>query len=619
MSRQRLLLLPVLTLAGSCSLLVTDVQVPPCSSNDDCAVLNEINGISSTACARYQCVFGRDVCELSARDNDRDGAVAAECAGDPLAQGLPVDCDDDVFSMSVEICNGLDDDCDGVIDNVYVPMMGADPVNALPASTGQALVMGGAASGRTGYGVGGGVLAAIRTRADLTAQFGLLSGSVATRMAAVSHQRASDAALTDLQSGALADGCHLMASSAPTYTSQPCRYGEIAMGLTPDARFVATVSTQSCGAGLLRLGYFTGDLPAVIERGPLRRSNAFFGVRPDPDMTSNYACTGLRAGGVLGAARPSVGAADVSGPLDQALVAWLGDTVMRPACGGTEVDVEALAAIVEQDTMAGTPYGWVTASNDAIPQVLGRTRGGGAPGVGVWSNTGYVVGFGDAAGALSLSFVDLAMRPVPYDRTMADVPRTTAPLVITSLGTIPAMGSGPVDDVAIAIGSVRTGGIEVGVTWREGCGGGETIWFRQLFLSRSGSTVSLDMARSQAAVQLTTAPASPAGPPAITYLFDGMLAVGAARADGRPTGTAENDGGWIVAWAEGGTRVVARRVSEADGALLNDGELLVLHAADAVSMRERPALYVTDGVVHYAYYDATANQFWGGALTCAAP
>ncbi|MBZ0117891.1 MAG: hypothetical protein K8H88_12890, partial [Sandaracinaceae bacterium] len=102
MSRQRLLLLPFLTLAGSCSLLVTDVQVPPCSSNDDCAVLNEINGISSTACARYQCVFGRDVCELSARDNDRDGAVAAECAGDPLAQGLPVDCDDNVFSMSAE-------------------------------------------------------------------------------------------------------------------------------------------------------------------------------------------------------------------------------------------------------------------------------------------------------------------------------------------------------------------------------------------------------------------------------------------------------------------------------------------------------------------------------------
>ncbi len=607
-----------LLLAG-CSVVVDGLAPPSCETNSQCAVLNEMNGIANDACELYQC-SPRALCELQARDDDQDGRVAPDCASAPLAQGLPVDCNDAVPS-GTEVCNGIDDDCDAIIDEHFV----VDGVasNPLPAEAPVALAMGLAAPARAAYAPGVDALAMTHVDGNQT-RFSLVTGSTPVPSVSLGFARAAD--LGSLSSSTLADGCHRQNADG-TFGIGDCRFHELGLALTGENVFTTVVSQGGCNAGQVRVGYFPrgeSGAPRVIQRGPLRRSNAFFGVDVD---TAGLPCTGAsRASGVLGAARPSVAALDLAGDEDQALTAWIADAFARDECGGTDADVEVLGLHVQQDRF-GDVYGWVTASDEARPQVVGRTSGGGAPGIGVWEGTGYLVGFGAPGGGVSLVFVDPMEAPAAYDRTAAPDDRTgveTAPLTITDLGTIPT--DSLADDVVVAFGSIQSGGIYAGVAWREGCGGEGTIHFRQLFVAQGGGAVSIDESRSFEAIELS-ASATAVGPPAIVYQFSGMLEPGVARADGRPMATTQSDGGWIVAWADASepdpgptddTRVLARRVSELDGSLLSSDELLVLGAPGDVR-RVRPALYAdADDRVRFAFLAlGTEPSFRGAARTCA--
>ncbi len=313
---------------------------------------------------------------------------------------------------------------------------------------------------------------------------------------------------------------------------------------------------------------------------------------------------------------------------DQALAVWLADAVTRPACPGTTVDVEVLGLHVQQDTTVGMPFGWVTASNEGLPQVVGQTVQGGPPGIAALEGTGYLVGFGAPGGGIRLVFVEDMARPPAFDRDGAPESREgleTGALTVLDLGTIPTPALA--DDVAMAFGTVRSGGLDLGVTWREGCGSGaETIHFRQLFLSRSGDTIAIDESRSFAPIELTPQ-ATAAGPPAIVASLQGMLARDVARDDGRPTGTVDNDGGFIVAWADASgpdpgptddTRIIARRISEADGMLLDADEVLVLNAPGDIR-RTRPVLYNDEEDRVLFSFLAVGDGFRGGALTCQPP
>jgi hypothetical protein len=621
MRRATLTALPLM-LAG-CSVVVGGVEPPECMTNEQCSVLNELEGIQADACELYQCSSDTRRCVLSVRDADRDGLVAPECAAvDP---SLPVDCNDQ-FAGGMEVCNGRDDDCDGIIDERFV----ADEVvtNPLPPEPPESLVSVGGVmtAGRVGYGPGIGAIALVHADGG-DASFGLVDGASSIGPEQLTPARAAD--LSSLSDTSLGEGCHALRSDG-TVGNGSCGFSDADLGLTEENVFTAYVNTNGCSDGQLRVGYVErgrASAAQVVERGPLRRSNVFVGVDVDPPVTDGLACTGAsRSSGVRGATRPSLGAMDGTGAEDQALAAWLAAPVDRPACGGDAVDVEALVLHVQQETFGDT-YGWVTASNEGTPQVLGTTTGGGRPGVGVWENTGYLVAFG-TDGGIGLSFVGVAEDPPAYDRDGAPDDRTgleTGPLDTTDLGTLPT--EGPADDVAVAFGSIRSGGIEVGLTWREGCGSGsETVWFRQIFLAREGDDVSVDEGRSFAPVQLTPEATPAAGPPAIAYTFLGMLEPGVERADGRPTGDRDTDGGWIVAWEDASMpdmgpaddrRILARRVSEADGALLSPEELLVLHAPGD-RRRIRPALYRTaDDQVRYVFFElGETAAFRGGALTC---
>ncbi len=88
---------------GSCSLDVGQV----CDDRDPCTV---------DACMPGRCVFtdGRV-------DGDGDGAFASGTVADPKAAlGCGKDCDDasaEIFPNAIELCDGLDNDCNGIVDD----------------------------------------------------------------------------------------------------------------------------------------------------------------------------------------------------------------------------------------------------------------------------------------------------------------------------------------------------------------------------------------------------------------------------------------------------------------------------------------------------------------------
>lgn len=105
---------------GECNPLVKSL------AEDEC---NQFNDADS--CQIFQCDPGERRCILSARDEDRDGDPQKRCGGQ--------DCDDgdgDVSSLGHEVCDGKDNDCDGLIDegvleaDAPVPIL---PTGALPA------------------------------------------------------------------------------------------------------------------------------------------------------------------------------------------------------------------------------------------------------------------------------------------------------------------------------------------------------------------------------------------------------------------------------------------------------------------------------------------------------
>jgi len=119
-AKKMLLGLAVLALAPAatgCSLMGLD-EFPParCTMDSQCA---DLEGIEPTgdACRTWQCnnPAGSDgICEIRSRDDDDDGSPAATCA-----MGMLPDCDDmDPMrsATTLEVCNLVDDDCDGVAD-----------------------------------------------------------------------------------------------------------------------------------------------------------------------------------------------------------------------------------------------------------------------------------------------------------------------------------------------------------------------------------------------------------------------------------------------------------------------------------------------------------------------
>lgn len=98
-----------LSLAG-CSLAGLDrADLPFCVSNQDCAALAAT--VDDPTCETYVCVVETGRCAPAGIDVDGDGDPPLACGG--------ADCDDTDptrYGAATEICNGIDDDCNGLLD-----------------------------------------------------------------------------------------------------------------------------------------------------------------------------------------------------------------------------------------------------------------------------------------------------------------------------------------------------------------------------------------------------------------------------------------------------------------------------------------------------------------------
>jgi hypothetical protein len=122
---RRVLALLAITQAG-CSALGLTIQIPECEDHAACAELNELAGHAETDCFRYVCIGSpRRTCTEAYADLDNDGFPAARCAGDTTGPGCDAntcnDCDDGdarANGDASEVCDGVDNDCNLVVDDV---------------------------------------------------------------------------------------------------------------------------------------------------------------------------------------------------------------------------------------------------------------------------------------------------------------------------------------------------------------------------------------------------------------------------------------------------------------------------------------------------------------------
>ncbi|AKF03520.1 DNA polymerase III alpha subunit [Sandaracinus amylolyticus] len=118
------LVLALCVVVPGCSLTGLDrFDWPDC---DECEVLNERDRIGDDDCERWQCDLQTDECRFGPLDQDGDQHGPLRCGGD--------DCDDtaaSAYAGASEICNGIDDDCNGWIDDASIDA--AAPVAVLDA------------------------------------------------------------------------------------------------------------------------------------------------------------------------------------------------------------------------------------------------------------------------------------------------------------------------------------------------------------------------------------------------------------------------------------------------------------------------------------------------------
>lgn len=114
---------PASLAATGCSLMgLDDLPQASCTSDVQCAALESVRP-SGNACVVWQCTNPDEstpgICIQAAPDGDNDGATTSSCAAIPAA----ADCDDtrdEVHPGAGDQCDLLDNDCDGIVDDLFV-------------------------------------------------------------------------------------------------------------------------------------------------------------------------------------------------------------------------------------------------------------------------------------------------------------------------------------------------------------------------------------------------------------------------------------------------------------------------------------------------------------------
>ena len=470
----RALLFVTIALASACSLTSLDeVAAEPCqagvtpstdftAAHAACEAALGPSMPLADECEAHVCALRIDdqaFCTVAAPDEDGDGVGRAGC----VMEGLPADCDDTnpaIAEGKSELCDGLDNDCDGRVDE-----------DALVAGEPTRVSEPDGNAENVAFGVSPEGLVAVQRRNDGGQLLFTWTEGSAPRRAGSFNLRAAAGIADDP--------------------------GLAALGL-PSGALMAAFSPTVAGCGqMLSVGAIAG--------GDVMGDSFMEGL-PDaggaicPDRTEAQRAPAVAASG------------------NARLVAWL--AAMRsgmPATAGLRV---AGGTSADGVTIAGPAVDGGTAINRAGPAVLGLD-----PAI------GFVLAVPEEDG--------LSVRLVDVDGSGAASLRD--PVTVTT---------DEVDEVTMARGATVDGVTQVGIAWRTGEGNNARVHMARLEVDADGVMVG-----------------------AITDAGEGVGQSGPSLAfSDRPRG-------WLLAWTERSSALVAQMMGQDEGTA---GDPTVLLEADGV-------------------------------------
>ena len=490
---------------GSLALLVSMSSLPSCS----------LMGLDD---------FGDARCETHA-----DCAPAkAELRPSASACGYPA-CVDGLcqWHEAQETCNGLDDDCNGLIDDNLVPQPGSGGQDPPPTANVAYAIDWEAAN------------TFIAVAADGEARGFMFGPDGAVSSGALQYE------------SALGPGCPKAEERSASGSSGSCNFAEVALAADTQHLIVASINTNGCSEGQLRVGLSELEgTPFIARQGkPVTAqsedpNNIEFGVNIYGDRGCTFASPATTSSGspTLGATRPAVASLGTEAGGGGALLVWLAaptnERLAKAAVltnGNSSIRVAALGLVVYSDRTT-----WLNGSDQGKPTELGSSTSRSTPAVlALKSASGpgkYLVAFpAEQGGELGVQLISVRV--------------SAAKLQSEAVGFLTV---GAADDISLALGN--TARDEVGLAWRSGTGVDAQLSFTIVSSSASWP--------AQGTVARFAAPNPPDPRIAAQLLYRD-----AGFATDEPTG------GWFLSWVDGASSdAQTTRVAR-----IRDGTLAVLN------------------------------------------
>jgi hypothetical protein len=400
-----------------------------------------------------------------------------------------------------EICNGDDDDCDGLIDeDLVLPAQVSHDATLEPAIVGYAVT-----SSERG-----------QTFVAMVPDGGTAEGSTLAPSSPMKELR-YDSALAPMN-------CPKGPEPVAQSDVPSCNFAEVALAADASHLVVASINTIGCTFGQLRVGLSELKEPFRVRVGKAegahteQESNIAFGVDVDDQGCSgasrNTHTTGRSS---RGATRPAVASLGTEANGRGALLVWLGTSARALDVPSDSIPVEALGLVVP----AVKPE-WLNGTNQGTPTVLGHSTSLSAPAVLALRGPGkYLVAFpGEQDGRRGIQLLT-----VPAAR-------------VSDFESLDFLAVEAADQVSLTLGNAERN--EAGVAWRSGSGADAQVCFMVVSIASESPVPGLASStslRAQVCQSAGKGSMRSSSPPRLLFRHTGFA-------------TSAPHGGWFLSWVD---------------------------------------------------------------------